>query len=309
MQDTVLIARGPESLSNIGYFIKQGVKSFLKNGVMSLASVIIVTACLAIFGTYLVFGLNINYIGEQFKSQFEIQVYVLRDTPDERVEEIGKQLEAYENVEGMVYISKEEAFRELEEIFKDKPEALSGYEETGENPCCASYKLTLKELTNVEELADQIERIPDIKNVSTNKDVMDNMLSTISTVKNFSLWMMIILALVSILIISNAIKMTVFARRKDINVMKFIGATDRFIRTPFIVEGIIIGLVGAAVAIIIILPVYNYAAAFINSMLIELIELLPLGSVINIIIISFLGIGVLLGAAGSAVSIKKHLKV
>lgn len=276
---------------------------------MSLASVIIVTACLIIFGTYLVFGLNLNYIGEQFKSQFEIRVYIELDTPENRIAQIGKQLESLENVNKVTYISKKDAFREAQDIFKDMPEALLGYEEDGRNPLSASYKLTMKELANVDALTEQIEKIPGVKNVENHKSTMENMLKTTNIVQQVSLLLMILLAIISVLIISNAIKITVFARRKDINIMKVIGATDNFIRIPFVIEGIMIGLTGAVLATIIILPSYGCFIDFIRSLLRDMLLLKAVNDLFGIITGSFLFIGILLGAVGSAIAVKKHLKV
>lgn len=297
------------SWQNIRYFFREGARSFFVNGVMSAASVIIVTACLAIFGTYLIFGINVNYIGEQFKSQFEIQVFIVREASDARIGEIGKQLATLENVEKCTYVSKADAFQEMQGFFKDKPDALSGYGKDRENPLCASYKVTMKELANVEALVKQIEAMPDIKNVVNNKDALESILKTTDTIQQISLWLMLILAFISVLIISNAIKMTVFARRRDINIMKFVGATDGFIRLPFVVEGVMIGLTGAVVAIIIVLLGYGYLMSFLTELLKGMIALKTVNDMWGIIVGSFLGIGAMLGAIGSTIAVKKHLRV
>lgn len=297
------------SFHNIRYFFREGFKSFFVNGVMSIASVIIVTACLAIFGTYLIFGINVNYIGSQFKSQFDVQVSIQPDTSNARISEIGKEITAMENVDNVTYISKADAFKELKDMFKDNPDALVGLDENKANPLGAYYKVTMKELANMEALVKQIKQLPDVQDVFGNKDTMENILKTTDIIRNVSLWLMLILAVISILIISNAIKMTVFARRRDINIMKFVGATDGFIRTPFMIEGILIGLVGAIVAIFVILPAYGYFMSFISSMLKGMIALKTVNDMMEVIIYSFIGIGALLGAIGSIIAVKKHLRV
>lgn len=296
-------------LRNLKYFVRQGFHNFSKNGAMSVASVIIITACLTLFGLYIVFGINVNYIGEQFQSQFQIDVYIIRGAPESQIQDIGDVLANMDNVQGIEYVSKADAFKELEELFSDTPEATVGYDAENLNPLMASYRLSLKEFTDVEAMKAKIEKIDGVDHVNSKDDVMKSMLSTVETIKFVSLWIMLVLAVISILIISNAIKMTVFARRKEINIMKFIGATDSFIRSPFIVEGMIIGFVGAIIAIGIVTCLYGYFAALMTNLLRNIIRLKTIPEVLPVMIVTFILFGAFLGAVGSWISTKKHLRV
>jgi len=296
-------------LRNFRYFVKQGLRNFSKNGAMSFASVVIITACLALFGLYIVFGININYMGNQFQSQFQIDVYMERNANETQIQDVGDILVAMDNVKTIEYVSKTDAFKELEEMQKDNPELLTGYDATNNNPLPASYRLTLEELADVDAMKNEISQLDGVMKVNTKDDAMKNMLSFVETVRTASFWMMLILALISILIISNAIKMTVFSRRKEINIMKFIGATDSFIRSPFIVEGIIVGFVGAILALFIVTALYSFAIPVVNGFLGGIIRLKTIPELMPVMIVTFLGFGGLLGAIGSWISTKKHLKV
>ncbi len=296
-------------LRNFKYFIKQGFSNFSKNGAMSIASVVIITACLTLFGLYLVFGININFMGSQFQSKFQIDVYMNRDANEVQIQDVGVALEKIDNIKSIKYVSKEEAFAELEEMQKDNPQLLAGYDATNYNPLPASYRLTLEELADVDEIRAEVLKLNGVQKVNTKDDAMDKLLSFVENVRSASFWMMIILALISILIISNAIKMTVFSRRKEINIMKFIGATDSFIRSPFIVEGMIVGFVGAIFALIIVTTLYGLAAPGINGFLGGIIRLKNINEILPVMIATFIGFGGLLGAIGSWLSTIRHLKV
>ncbi len=296
-------------LRNFKYFIKQGFSNFSKNGAMSVASVVIITACLTLFGLYLVFGININFMGSQFQSQFQIDVYMYRSANEAQIQDVGDVLVGLENVKSVEFVSKEDAFKELEEMQKDNPEILAGYDAVNNNPLPASYRLTLEELADADAIRDKVSQLDGVEKVNTKDDAMDNMLSFVDKVRTISFWMMIILAFISILIISNAIKMTVFSRRKEINIMKFIGATDSFIRSPFIVEGIIVGFVGAILALGIVTALYGFAMPSVNGFLGGIIRLKTIPELLPVMVITFVGFGGILGAVGSWISTIRHLKV
>ncbi|MDD4689430.1 MAG: permease-like cell division protein FtsX [Eubacteriales bacterium] len=296
-------------IRKLKYSFAQGFHNFTQNGAMSAASVIIITACLALFGLYIVFGINLNYVSQQVQSQFQVDVYMMRSLGESGIRDIGDQLKKMENIKEITYVSKSEAFKELENMFADNPEATVGYDAENLNPLMASYRLSLSEFTDVDAMKKKIEAMDGVHHVNSKDDAMDTMLSTVETIRSVSLWVMLVLAGISILIISNTIRMTVFARRKEINIMKFIGATDGFIRRPFIIEGMIIGIVGALLALCIVSPLYSYFVVLVTKLLKGILELKSLLDILPIMGASFILFGGLLGAIGSWISIKKHLKV
>jgi len=289
--------------TNFKYFIQEGFRSFWMNRLMSLASIVIVTACLLLFGIYLVFSVNLTYVGEQMNAQYEIQVYVGKETPERRLSEIELQLRGMSNVESIEFVSKDQRLAEAEA----DPEILSVYEL--ENPLRDSYRVTMVSLEETDALIALIKEIPEVQKVSHNRELMENILGATKTVNIVSMCLVVFMAGISIFIISNTIQITVFNRRQDINIMKFVGATDWFIRWPFIIEGIIIGIVGAIIAFFSINKIYEALVKWAANGLFEFLQLKTIYEVQNLLAFVLIGTGFLLGAIGSAVAVRKHLHV
>jgi cell division transport system permease protein len=291
------------------YFLREGFRSFCKNGLMSMASVVTVTLCLILFGIYMLFSVNLNYAAAQVEASYEIQVFIADSASavPSRTERMKHDLAAIANVNAVTFVSKEEALAGWKAQFGDNAEILEGLEL--DNPLRDSYKVTVKDLAAVGGTVSEIERLPDVGYVKNNKDAMDKLVRVTSVVQSISFWFMIIFALISVFIISNAIRITVFARRREVNIMKFVGATDWFISFPFMIEGIIIGILGAAAALLIVSQAYRYGLNSAGLLFGETIRLYRVGAVFHILFASLTGMGIVLGAAGSAVSLRRHLHV
>ncbi len=295
--------------SNFKYFVSEGCKSYAKNTLMTLSSTIIVVACLIVFGLYLLFSMNINSVAEQLKAECEIRVYVEESIePDSsEMKELEDEIKAVSNVKSVEFYSNDDALEEYKEELGEDAYVMDGFED---NPLRDSFKIKLLDLSVSESTAEKLSRIEGIANVSDNQSIANKLVSVTNVIKSISFWFMLFLGALAIFIISNTIKITLFARRRDINIMKYLGATNSFISWPYIIEGIIIGLVGSVIAMVIMLIAYN---AFLSTdvMLFEAMNLRFCGvsEVILPLIAWFIGIGVLLGAVGSAVSIRRHLKV
>ena len=296
--------------SNFKYFVSEGCKSYTKNTLMTLSSTIIVVACLIVFGVYLLFSMNINSVAEQLKAECEIRVYI-----DESIEPATEEMEALEdavksvsNIKSVEFYSNEKALEDYKEELGDDAYVMDGFGD--DNPLRDSFKIKLEDLSISASTAEKLSRIKGIANVSDNQTSANKLVSVTKVIKNISFWFMLFLGALAIFIISNTIKITLFARRRDINIMKYLGATNSFISWPYIIEGIIIGFVGSLIAMVIMLVAYQ---AFL-SMDVTLFEAMNLkfcgiSEVILPLVGWFIGIGVLLGAIGSAVSIRRHLKV
>lgn len=296
--------------SNFKYFVSEGCKSYTKNALMSLSSTVIVVASLLVFGLYLLFSMNINYIAQQIKDECEIRVWI-----DEKVEpgtaamqDIENAITSIYNVKDAEFYSNEKAFSEYKEELGDKAVFLEGLDD--DNPLRDSFKISLEDLSLAERTSDKIRKINGVADVNDNQTSVNKLINVTNVIKNISFWFMIFLSALAIFIISNTIKITLFARRRDINIMKYLGATNSFISMPYVVEGVVIGLVGAAVSIVLVILGYGY---FLNMdfTLLEAFKLkfCTVGSVFLPLCAWFVGIGVLLGAVGSAVSIRRHLRV
>ncbi len=292
---------------NLKYFITQGVKGLLSNSLMTLASIGIVIASLVIFGIFVLFGLNINSIGNQIKDQCEINVYMPNTMSRDDVRAIGSQLSEIEYVKEAQLYTKEERLQNYKDgIHQDQAEVITTLEE--DNPLRDAYVLTLTDVRKANDVAVAAAKIKGVEEVTNRQDLIKTILSITNTIKYASIWLLIILAIISVFIISNTIKLGMFSRRKEINIMKFVGATNWFIRWPFIIEGMLLGAVGAAISSAIVM--FSYGSVFGTMQgFMGNIELLAAGDVANIIIIGFALMGIGIGMAGSAMSIRKHLHV
>lgn len=298
---TVMIFR------NVKYFVTQGVKGLLSNSLMTLASIGIVIASLVLFGVFVLFGMNINNIGEQIKEQCEINVYMPNEMSRDDVRAIGSQLGAIDYVKEAKLYTKEERLQNYKDgIHQEQAEVINTLE--ADNPLRDAYVLSLTDVSKANAVAAEAAKIEGIEEVTNRQDLIQSILSITNTIKHVSIWLLLILAAISVFIISNTIKLGMFARRKEINIMKFVGATDWFIRWPFIIEGMLMGAVGAAVAICIVMFGYSSVFATMQEFM-GSIKLLETAEIFKIVIAGFFVMGMGIGMAGSAMSIRKHLHV
>jgi len=291
----------------IKYFFEEGIKGFWVNGLMSIASVFIVVASLLILGIYLIFSLNINYIGEQFESQYEIRAFIEMGTSQERIAQISEEVKKINNVSNVTLITASQALEDYRKDLGENARILDGLQD--DNPLRDSLKITMTNLNAAAIIAQKVEAINGVAWVKNSRDVMSTLLKLTSSIRHGSFVLMILLSLVAIFIISNAIRMTVFARRRDIGIAKFLGATDWFIRWPFIVEGIIMGVVGSLIALVLVIPAYNYIYSALTTLAGNSLKFYTTGVVIKEISLWFIGIGAMLGAFGSGISLGRYLKV
>ena len=295
-------------IRGLKYYTKEATKNVFANGWMSLASSFTVIASLLIFGIFLILTINLNFIASQFESDYEIILVIDETYTPEQTDAMRGQLEAIEFVESVTFDSNDARLQELKDGMGENAFLFDGYENEN-NPLRDWYKITLTDLNQTDAVVAQLETIEGIAEIKLNRDTINSLLSATSYIAKNSVWIMIALGLISIFIISNTIKLTVFSRAKEINIMKFVGATDWFIRWPFIIEGMMIGLIGSLISILIITFGYNGIIASLSSMGIGFVSFKPLDEMIPYLIPSFLGMGLLLGAIGSLISVRKHLKV
>lgn len=292
---------------NVKYFFVQGVKGLVSNSLMTLASIGIVIASLVLFGFFLLFGMNLNAVGEQIKEQCEINVYMPNEMSRDGVREIGSALSEIEYVKEAQLYTKEERLQNYREgVYQERAEVIDTLEE--DNPLRDAYILVLEDVTKANEVAAAASKIEGVQEVVNRQDLIQQILSITNTVKHVSLWLLLILAFISVFIISNTIKLGMFSRRKEINIMKFVGATNWFIRWPFIIEGMLIGAVGAACAFFIVMLGYGSVLPTVQEFMGN-IELLASTEVIKMVIALFLVMGMGIGMTGSGLSIRKHLHV
>lgn len=296
--------------NRFGYLIGEGFGNVFKNKKSTGASLMIMCATMIIFGIFLILTQNINHFVSEIESAQGIQVFINNDATQEQIDEIGEKLRALNGVSTIEFVSKEDALNQMKEKFGDKQELLSGYEENNIFP--ASYVVTLTDLTKSQEIQDQILTFDNIKKITSKDETVTTLINLANGIKIVTGVILILLIIISVFIIANTIKLTVHARRKEISIMKYVGATNGFIRWPFIVEGMIIGIVASAISIIIVGVAYTFIAEkMVNSQFMQVINmsLVTFGDMFNSIILVYMLLGIGIGAIGSVISMRKYLKV
>ncbi|MGB9678385.1 MAG: permease-like cell division protein FtsX [Thermoanaerobacteraceae bacterium] len=292
--------------SSIRYFVKEGFKNLRRNRVMTIASITSVMAALLILGLFLIMILNVDTFATQVEAQLELKAFLNDNLNKDEVSKIGNEIKSINGVTSITFESKEQALENMRKQLGDKGYLVDGLQ--NDNPLPQSYIIKVKDANLMKEVSKDIKLIKGVEKVSYGQDVVDKLLSIIKIVRIVGLTVILILFVISTVIISNTIKLGVFARRREINIMKYIGATDWFIRWPFLIEGVILGVLGSLISVGLLALIYGYASDLVNNKIV-IFELLPLNKIFTDIAIYFVILGSLIGAVGSGISIKRFLNV
>ena len=293
------------------YLIGEGFKNVFKNKKSTGASLMIMCATMMIFGLFFLIGQNVNYMLREIESEQGMQVFIKKDATEEQIKELNDKIQKIDYVAKTSYVSKEEAFNIVKERYSEYGRFLEGYD-IDRNPFKASYVVTLTDLSKSDEVRTQIEKLDNVNNIEMRDKTINALVTIANGIRWISFGILVILVFISIFIISNTIKLTVHARRKEISIMKYVGATNSFIRWPFIVEGIIIGVVSALISILILGVSYNIIIGKImESSITNMISitLLPFSEIVELVIVVYLGLGIGIGSIGSILSMRKYLEV
>lgn len=313
---------------SFGYNLKQGCKGIFRNSIMSTASVLVLLSCMIIVGTFYLVIVNIEENFNRVDNLNVIEVRIPATYSDAQIEEIGGALkEIYAELpilEGEpVFVSKEEHLRRFKELYKDQ-EWSTFFDETL-NPLRPSYELTFSGTAEITEAAKIITRIESIKlsdgnfavqttDISSNIKLYENVTGIKQTLLAVGLWLMGILLIISLFVIMNTIKLGVFARRNEVMFMRYCGATKAFIRTPFLVEGVIIGLFSAALSLGVEFLLYRYVLSGVVASVTTAIsgggiQLSPYANHLPVLTVLFCAVGLFAGLISGSISLKKYLKV
>ena len=292
----------------LGYLIGEGFRNVFKNKKSTAASLMIMCATMFVFGIFFLIGENVQAIMKQVEEQQAMQVFISPDATEQEITELGNKIRALDYVNNTDYRTKEDALNTMKSWLKDKQNVLDGYAKN--NPFKASYVVTLTDLTKIEEVESQIMTFDNVESITLRDDTINKLLDIANGVRTASAVILVLLVLISIFIISNTIKLTVHARRKEISIMKYVGATNGFIRWPFMVEGIIIGVVAALLSVFLLGVAYNYVTGQASGTVETInISLLQFSDTFNILILTYLILGIGIGTIGSAISMRKYLEV
>ena len=292
-----------------GYLIGEGFSNVFKNKKSTGASLMIMCATMIIFGIFLILGENINHFVDQVKSEQGFQVFLKTDATDEEIQKVGEEIRKIDGVSTAEYKDKAYALNTMKEKLGDKSELIEGY---GPDYFPTSYVVTLTDLNLSKDVQNKILEIENVDKITSSDKTVSTLLSLAKGIKAVTGVILMLLIVISIFIISNTIKLTVHARRKEISIMKYVGATNNFIRWPFIVEGIIIGILASAISIVIVGGAYSLLAEqAVNASFMQTINMSLVGfrDMISSIIFVYMLLGIGIGALGSVISMRKYLKV
>lgn len=298
--------------SSFRYLVKSGVKNLWNNRMMTIASVGTLIACLLIVGFAVLFSINVDSIVEYMGQQNEIVVFMELDTPEEYMSVMKDDLAEMDGLGTITYISRQQAFEDYKAKLGDKADILDGMEDNHYLP--ASFRAKILDPEKVDILMTSIRRMDYVNEVQAPTDLAKTLVSVRRMVNTFGGAVIAALVAVSLVIITNTIRASVFNRRKEINIMKYVGATNSFIRIPFLVEGVLLGVIAAVIAY---LAIWGGYTVFLNAMSTESSSwlssitqhVMPFRQVSGKLMLWFLVAGILTGGLGSTFSMRGHLKV
>ncbi len=293
-------------LSRCSYLIREGFRSITTHGFMSFASVTIIMACLIIMGSVSLLSLNIDALIKDLESQNEIVVFVDEDIADEdAAREIGKSIAAVENISSVEFVPRDEAM----DNFMSRYDAalMEGIDETVFRH---RFVVHLTDIALMSQTKLELESLKGVAKVNAHLDYAQSFVTIRNVVSVVSLVLIVILVFVSFFIMSNTIKLATFGRREEIAIMKMVGATNAFIRLPFVIEGLILGMLGGGLAFLAEWGLYNVVTGkLVGSLTGSLLNVVPFQSVALEVFIIYMAVGILVGAFGGVNAIKNYLKV
>ena len=289
-----------------GYYVSEGVRSIFTHGFMSFAAVCMIVACLLIMGSFTLLAVNLNDMLGDFEAENEFLAYIDETVSEEDARALQTALERIPNVSSAVFTTKEAALQS----FKEGREANVLLDELPPEVLRDRYSIRVHDLNEMQATVDAVEDMPNIVNVRAALDIAKGFVLVRNIASGVAVVLIAILAVVSLFIISNTIKLATFYRREEIAIMKMCGATDGFIQWPFVVEGVLLGLTGALIAFFAQWGIYHLVGKLIiqgNGL--SLVTILSYGSMAKTILLIFCGTGSLIGVGGSLIAIRKFLQV
>jgi len=291
------------------FFIREGFRSLKRNSTMSVAAITSVIAALLVIGIFFIIVINIDYAATKLESQIEMMVYLEDGLSENIIDTMETEIRSINGVKSVEFISKATALSNLEKNWGENSYLLEGLE--GDNPLPDAFLITLSDPSDASGVALSVSSISNIEKVVYGKEELANLLNATYVMRMSSVVIILILLFISIFIIANTIKLTLYARRREIGIMKYVGATDWFVRMPFIIEGIVVGMIGAVVSTIILGAGYYYCSDLVKNQMIGFmsISLIPFNQIIVSMVILLIIVGVVIGAVGSLISVRKFIKV
>ena len=287
------------------YLLGQGIKNIFTHGFMSFASVAVITACLFIMGCFALMTLNIDNMINEMQGQNKVIAYVDEELTEDQARAIQSKLETIENIETLEFVTREEAMETFESDYDN-----SVFENIDASVFRNRYVLSLSDLSLMKETKAEIENVSGIAKVTAHLEYAEKFVTLRNIVSIVSVILVVTLIVISLFIMTNTIKLATFSRREEIAIMRMVGATNGFIRLPFVVEGLLLGALGGAVAYGLVALVYRLATEkLLSAMAFGFVVLVPFSTVALPLLGVFLGIGILVGTLGGVSAIRNYLKI
>lgn len=298
--------------STMWYTLKQGFKNIKRNWMFSIASILTMSACILLFGIFYSIINNVSGMAQKMEEQVPITVFFEEGTSEERILEIGEKIKERPEVELVVYESADEAWENFKKIyFEGEEDAAEGFKD--DNPLVnhSNYQVHMNDIAKQEELVNYIQGLESVREIKKSDEAANTLSSINRIIYYVSATVIAVLLIISIFLISTTVSVGITVRKEEIGIMKYIGATDGFVRAPFLLEGIILGIIGAVIPLGVLYFGYIQVVELLKTFTIfaGAVELIPVGEIYRVLLPVGLALGIGIGFIGSFLTTRKHLRV
>ena len=298
--------------STIWYTLKQGVKNIKRNWMFSLASIITMAACIFLVGVFYSLVTNVDNIAHKVEQEVPITVFFDEGTTDEQMQEVGNLIQTRPEVERVEFESGDQAWQNFKDKYFQGSDAADGFKDDNPLVNSSNYQVYLNQIEKQTELVNYIQSLEHVREVNQSEQAANTLGSFNKLVSYASIIIIAILLLISIFLISNTVSVGISVRKEEIGIMKYIGATDAFVRAPFVLEGMVLGVIGAAIPLAALYFLYNTAVEFILTkfnVLTGVVDFIPVWQIYQVLLPIGLLLGIGIGFIGSIWTTRKHLRV
>ena len=298
--------------STIWYTLKQGIKNIKRNWMFSLASIITMAACIFLVGVFYSLVTNVDNIAHKVEQEVPITVFFDEGTTDEQMQEVGNLIQARQEVERVEFESGDQAWQNFKDKYFQGSDAADGFKDDNPLVNSSNYQVYLNQIEKQTELVNYIQSLDHVREVNQSEQAANTLGSFNKLVSYASIIIIAILLLISVFLISNTVSVGISVRKEEIGIMKYIGATDAFVRAPFVLEGMVLGAIGAAIPLVALYFLYNTAVEFILTkfnVLTGVVDFIPVWQIYQMLLPIGLLLGIGIGFIGSIWTTRKHLRV
>ena len=298
--------------STIWYTLKQGIKNIKRNWMFSLASIITMAACIFLVGVFYSLVTNVDNIAHKVEQEVPITVFFDEGTTDEQMQEVGNLIQARQEVERVEFESGDQAWQNFKDKYFQGSDAADGFKDDNPLVNSSNYQVYLNQIEKQTELVNYIQGLDHVREVNQSEQAANTLGSFNKLVSYASIIIIAILLLISVFLISNTVSVGISVRKEEIGIMKYMGATDAFVRAPFVLEGMVLGVIGAAIPLVALYFLYNTAVEFILTkfnVLTGVVDFIPVWQIYQMLLPIGLLLGIGIGFIGSIWTTRKHLRV